>query len=48
MLRYLKWSKNAEQWLELMTRRVERAGRGRQTDNYTAIAVFTGKGVTLK
>ena len=41
MCRLLKKSKTVQQWLDQMTRLVEKNGRGREMDNYTAIAVWT-------
>ena len=39
MCRFLKKSKNAENWLELMASEVEKNGRGKDMDNYTAVSV---------
>lgn len=40
----LKHSQNAEQWLADMTKQVERKGKCKEKDNYTAIAVIIEKG----
>ena len=40
MCAFLKKSGNAALWLDRMTEEVEKQGRGRDMDNYTAIAVF--------
>ena len=40
MCAFLKKSTTAEQWLQLMTNEVERNGKGKDMDNYTAIAVL--------
>ena len=37
---YLKKSKNSEEWLQLMTKEVEKNGKGKDMDNFTAIAVI--------
>jgi serine/threonine protein phosphatase PrpC len=37
--KFLKKSKNAEEWLKLMASEVEKNGKGKDMDNYTAIAV---------
>lgn len=41
----LKHSHNAGQWLDGMVKKVERKGRRREMDNYTAIAVINNRGV---
>jgi len=40
MLAWQKKSKNAEEWLRRLTDEVEKNGRGKDMDNYTAIAVM--------
>jgi len=40
MRTFLKKSKNAEEWLRMMTAEVEKNGKGQDMDNFTAIAVF--------
>ena len=42
--KFLKRSDNAEQWLSEMTKQVERKGKRKEKDNYTAIAVINKKG----
>ncbi|MCL2662965.1 MAG: protein phosphatase 2C domain-containing protein [Oscillospiraceae bacterium] len=41
MCAYLKKSKTAKEWLDLMTDEVEKNGQGNDMDNYTAIAVLS-------
>ncbi len=40
MCAFLKKSTTAEEWLRLMTEEVERNGKGKDMDNYTAIAII--------
>lgn len=40
MCGFLKKSKTADEWLNLMTAEVEKNGKGRDMDNYTAITVM--------
>ena len=40
MCAFLKKSTTAKQWLQLMSEEVERNGKGKDMDNYTAIAVL--------
>jgi len=40
MCAFLKNSSTAAQWLQLMTQEVERNGKGKDMDNYTAVAVI--------
>ena len=40
MIHCLKKAKDVEQWLELMRQEVEKNGRGKEMDNYTAICAW--------
>ncbi len=40
MIWHLRWSKSAEQWIDRMKAVVEKRGRGKHMDNFSAIAVF--------
>ena len=40
MIRLLKKSRSAQQWLDLMTEEVLKNGRGKHMDNYSAVAII--------
>lgn len=42
MMHCLKKSKNPEEWLEMMEAAVKKKGRGKNMDNYSAVAVWLG------
>ena len=39
MCDYLKNSDSADEWLGMMTKEVRKNGKGREMDNYSAIAI---------
>ncbi len=40
MIWHLRWSKSAQQWIDRMKAVVEKRGKGKHMDNFSAIAVF--------
>lgn len=43
MVKALKKAKSSKEWLDIMEQKILKNGKGKQMDNYSAIAVFLGE-----